>query len=151
MATSSLHGSKPRSSNGAGRQSALSSQQTACGRIGGPHAGAPIDHQHAVLHLLDDQPVQLFLLLREFEAAACGDLFAGEPAREFTGKDRDDEEAAAGQSGLRQQVGHLAAVHVEPGLRQQQQASPRRSWQAPSAAASTRPPSGPAAPAAPRS
>ena len=75
-------------------------EQAARRRVGGAHLAAAVDHQHAVLHLLDHQAIQRRLLARHLEAAARAQLLAREPAGELAGEHGDDEEAAAGQARL---------------------------------------------------
>ena len=58
----------------------LHHQQAPRRRVGGAHARASVDDQHAVHHLLDHQAVELRLLTRQLEAAARGQLFARKAA-----------------------------------------------------------------------
>ena len=87
----------------------LGSQQAPRRRIRRAHAAAPVDDEHAVLHLLDHQAVELGLLTRHLQAAARRLLLARQPPRQFAGQDGDDEEPAAGQPRLRHQQRRLAA------------------------------------------
>ncbi len=61
-------------------------EQAARGRVGGAHAAASVDHQHAVLHLLDHQPVQLRLLARHFHVAARGQFLARQAPGQLAGQ-----------------------------------------------------------------
>ena len=65
-------------------------------------------------HLLDHQPVQLRLLARQLEAAARAQLLAREPAGQLAGEQRDDEEAAAGEAGLRHQQRRCRRRRAQP-------------------------------------
>ena len=95
-------------------------EQTARRRVGGANAAAPIDDEHAVLHLFDHQPIQLRLLACELEAALGGELFSREPTGELAGEHGDDEQAAAGEPRLAHQRGRVAALQRgEPGSAEQ--------------------------------
>ena len=105
-----------------GPREAVDGEQRARRRIGRAHAAAPVDDEHAVLHLLDHQAIELRLLARKLQAAARGELFAGQPSCQLAGQQRDDEEATAGEPGLRHQHGRVAAgQHRMPGRREQHQ------------------------------
>ncbi len=110
-----------------GAAHALGGQQAARRRVGRAHAGAPVDHQHAVGHLLDHQAVQLRLLPRELQAAARGQFLARQPARQFAGQQGDHEEADAGQPGLRE-ARHVAPSSLRAATRSPAAAGPRPPW-----------------------
>ena len=84
-------------------------EQASRRRIGGAHLSRAVDDQHAVLHLLDHEPVELGLLARHLEAASRAQFLARKPAGELAGEHGDDEEAAAREPRLRHQQRHLAA------------------------------------------
>ena len=98
------------SENGAGGLRPCVDQQRARRRVGGAHARRAVDHQHAVGHLLDHQPVQLRLLARQLQAAARRQLLARQAAGQFAGQQRDDEQAQAGQAGLQHQRRRIGAA-----------------------------------------
>ena len=107
--TSAPQAGTPRSWNGAARLVPSRREQAPRRRIGGADLAGPVDDEHAVFHLLDHEPVELRLLARHLEAAARAQLLAREPAGELAGEHGDDEEAAAGEAGLRHQQRRVAA------------------------------------------
>ena len=104
------HAGSSCSSNGAARAMPLRRQQRARRRVGRAHAQAAVDHQHAVGHLLDHQPVQLRLLARQLEAAARGRSSRASRPASSPASSGDDEEADAGQPGWRQPQRQSPAV-----------------------------------------
>ena len=101
--TSAPQAGTPRSWNGAARLVPSGASRRRADGIGGADLAGPVDDEDAVFHLLDHEPVELRLLARQLEAAARAQLLAREPAGELAGEHGDDEEAAAGQAGLRHQ------------------------------------------------
>mmetsp|Transcript_6764 Transcript_6764/g.28396 ORF Transcript_6764/g.28396 Transcript_6764/m.28396 type:complete len:476 (-) Transcript_6764:3208-4635(-) len=95
-------------------------EQCLCRGVHRAHAAAAVDHQHALLHLVDDQLIEQLLLPRQRQAAARGLFLAGQPGAQLAGQQAHREQAAADQPRLCQLDARQLTEQLRPGRRRQQ-------------------------------